>query len=237
MRQALLAVIIIMSLNQTSIAQTKHAADSCHGIVSINFEIGTIPLYPHPDSIAFDVLNFEQKKVDEYVVYVIESNLKERLAPYKLMHADASVNQMRWNNKVLTTDNMWTRTHMHPKPTHKLSFKLIGEYGDWFKVELNGKTRETCYIQRNDSCMHFTSWEAIVAPALMVSFNGLPVYDKPNGNELAVNDESKRGKILALEGEWAHVHYYYGLDTGECWVKWKDETGMLLTNLIYEFIK
>ncbi len=234
----ILTILTIMSLSQASTGQTSHAQDSYCGIISIDFEINAIPLYLYPDGIPFDVLKFEQKEIYGYTIYVIESNLGERFAPYKLKHAEESARQMQRNNDVLTTNNIWTRTHMKPQPIHGLSFKLIGNYdNEWLKIELNNSTRETCYIKRNDSCMHFASWEDIVKPALQVNFNGLTAYEKPNGKEMSIKEECKRGKILAIENEWMHIHYYYGFETGECWIKWKDESGMLVTNLIYEFIR
>ena len=229
-----------MNISQTSTGQENRMSDSCTGIVSIHnfFNVNAIPLYTHPDGKPFDALKFKQKRIRWHKVYVIQSGLGERFSPHSLLHAEASLYQIKSNQRMWNSKNNWVRSHLKPEPAYALSFKLIGEYGEWLKVELNGKTRETCYIRRNDSYMHFTSWEEIVALALMVRFNGLPAYDKPNGNELAINDGFKKGKILALEGEWAHIQYYYGSDAGECWVKWKDETGMLLTNHpIYEFIQ
>ncbi|MDR0661267.1 MAG: hypothetical protein LBG19_10860 [Prevotellaceae bacterium] len=239
MKRILLAVFIIMNFNQTSMGQAKQAADSRSGVATIHnfYKVSTIPLYTQPEGTPLDVLMFKKKRIGWSKFYVIRSKLKEGFAPYELMHAKASAAQAKINRSIINSKNNWVRSHLHPTPIYKLSFKLIGRYDQWLKVELNSKTHETCYIRRNDTYMSFTSWEDIVKPALQVGFNGLPVYDSPNGKKLAINEESKRGKILAIEDEWMHIRYYYGYDTGECWVKWKDESGMLLANLIYEFIR
>lgn len=239
---AVLAYPCYGQITQNTMQLNNNAADSCFGIIGINFfVVEKIPFYKEKDAVPFATILFNKKKsASGKEVFYVETNPEMELQPYELSHAENAAAIMERNSNILSSENNWVRTHKKPKSPYKLRFKVIGEYSsDWIQIVTNEKTWETAYIQKDEKYMSYQTWENIIKEARHIVFPDLPVYDKMDGKEIGLKTDLKRGKILSIHGNWLHVNYFCGFESGECWIKWKDEKGMFSERIfiIREFIR
>jgi hypothetical protein len=85
----------------------------------------------------------------------------------------------------------------------------------------------------------FETWEHLLKRAEFVDFwnANYAVYDAPNGNKIFENTNHKflPYNVTEVHGDWAkvktgfgHEFNFKGIENAEGWVKWKDDTKILI---------
>lgn len=242
----ILLVIILVTFHSNLLAESIMAenensrTDTSIGVVHItNFNIGEILLYERPDSQPIDTLKFELKNYAHHwwrkkMYYTVSLQSGSTLSPYTLVHGEIAMGlaQQQATNikRIAKSKNKWVQSHMQPRfrPIYDISFKVINDYGDWICIILNDETNEMAYIRRNYSYMSFSKWEDFISSARTVLFANQNAYDSKNGQKIELEEELKRGRIVLVDGNWMNIRYYQEAGEAYCWIRWKDETGMLL---------
>lgn len=95
---------------------------------------------------------------------------------------------------------------------------------------------------KNNNWFFYETWPQALMRAFLISLpKDLPIFDQPNGKQIALAKQETNFRVLSVEGDWARIsnepYHYEGDKLLDAWVKWHDQGKMnvhLMLNGGYE---
>lgn len=233
--------------------------DSIIGEGLIYFNLNhPLPLFATEyDTAAYDTLKFVEVKSGpnkgkgDFKTYT----LGNRLIPYEMNVGDSDVEAKRNVEMGLIRFRPY------------LIFRVIKKMDNAIVVLINEETKESSVIKiddnnnireedkdgnaffdpnfvdsKNDNWFFYETWPQALMRAFLISLpKDLPIFDQPNGKQIALAKQETNFRVLAVEGNWARIsnepYHYEGDKLLDAWVKWHDQGKMnihLMLNGGYE---
>lgn len=217
------------------------------GLLEVSFD-RPVPLYrAENDTVPFDTLAFRQ---DEKGVWHYETKRLKRLKPYSLYGGDPDETANERINmglaalppelafRVLTANDSCYCVVIHEERFATAVIRKDPGYAVWpQRSSLPG-------IQASNAGNYkgyyaFETWEHFLKRAEFVDFGqtGYAVYDAPDGNKIFENarPDFLPYTVTEVRGDWMKVKKgrgrefnFEGIENAEGWIKWKNDTEILV---------
>jgi len=236
--------------------QNTHNLDSLSQLIKVPVSVGLgtldisfdlpVPLYrTKNDTLPIDTLTFERDISGEWLY---KTN-RVPLNPYQMSGGDSDA---------MAKSNIGAGLGRFPP---LLSFRVVEADDRYWRVVVDESTFETVVIRKNpdyeslphhlkilfgnmkNPCYAYETWEHLLMRVAFVYFEEYyAVYDAPEGEKIFenTNDNFLPYSVTQVSGDWMKVKKgsgresrFYGMKNAEGWVKWKNDTEILVKIIEY----
>jgi hypothetical protein len=108
--------------------------------------------------------------------------------------------------------------------------RIVAESPNWYKVEVNEKTRVTKYISKSDKSWTAAKWESWLQRRrqIKVDFDKTPMKDLPGGKVIEPKYVGEyQVTYIKADGDWAYIKLGFK-DVQYGWIQWKKGRDLLI---------